>query len=693
MSCASGTGQIMQLRINVPLKTPLHTSHDLVTHNVAPVEIDKALMEQQQFEDEGDDESTAENFNKMAREVDLSRRASSKVGGEFKVVLHEDEKIGGLPVYPPEYEKFAFCVNSSGLFDLGYKGIHSLGGMEDPMLSNLFSTIEVEHLIRIGSDNAPLFLRCGEQASNYVKPFKFLKFWTKHEFIKDVVRQNWHVDFICDPFLMFKSKLNNVKVALSQWSKVTYGDIFKKLAILKDIVKVKEMLFEEEPIIANRIALQHAQVESKKYLNIGEQYWKQKTGMTWRKLQLKRIQNGGWDRIDDQVQLDVVVVDFYQNHFTKEGDPTNFSLLGNVPSMVIVEQNMELCRYPTLEEIKGTVFELSGDSVRGPDGYTGTFYQDCWEIIGYNIHNMVLHFYGGATLPKSITHTKLVLLPKKPMVQTFSDLRPISLSNFIYKEIVTDKRLRAKPANVVIKLDMAKAYDRGSSSPQEGFSAVVLSMSLNKLFEDKSFVWFGMPKWFEPLNHLAYAENTIICASAHSDSLKKVMTILGSYERISGQLINKAKSSYYMHVKAVNSLFQEVGDAIGFARGEFPFTYLGCPIFYTRRRKDYYNDLIKKVKAKLHSWKGKLLSFGGKATLISSVLQSMPVHFLSVLDPPDNIIEYLHKMFARFFWSTKEEGRGWHWASWQKLCLPEEEGGLGFRSLHDISRALFSKLW
>lgn len=124
-----------------------------------------------------------------------------------------------------------------------------------------------------------------------------------------------------------------------------------------------------------------------------------------------------------------------------------------------------------------------------------------------------------------------------------------------------------------------------------------------------------------------------------------------------------------------------------------PFTYLGCSIFYSRRRKDYYDDLIKKVKAKLYSWKGKLLSFGGKTTLITSLLQSMPVHLLSVLNPSDNILEHLHKIFARFFWSTKEEGKSRHWSSWKNLCLPKEEGGLGFRSLHDVSRALFAKLW
>ncbi|XP_075091889.1 uncharacterized protein LOC142172035 [Nicotiana tabacum] len=369
-----------------------------------------------------------------------------------------------------------------------------------------------------------------------------------------------------------------------------------------------------------------------------------------KKLQLKRIKNGSGVWIEDQEQLATAAVDFYQKQFTNEGDTSEFCLLNNVPSMVTMDQNLELSRLPTIEEVRATVFDLSGESASDPDGFTGLFYQTPWDVIGVDIHNMVLHFYGGAALPKSITHTNLVLLPKKPRVETFSDLRPISLSNFINKvlsrvlhdrleiflpslitpnqsgfvkgrsisenilltqEIVTDIRLRGNPANVVIKLDMAKAYDR------------VLWRSLNKLFEDKSFVGFGMPKWSDPLNHLAYADDMIIFASAHPPSLSKIMA---------------------------------VGAITGFARG-------------------------------------KLLSCGGKTTLISSVLQSMPVHMLSVLDPPNSILGNLHKTFARFFWSTKEEGRSRHWASWQNLCLPKEEGGLGFRSLHDVSRALFAKLW
>lgn len=129
----------------------------------------------------------------------------------------------------------------------------------------------------------------------------------------------------------------------------------------------------------------------------------------------------------------------------------------------------------------------------------------------------------------------------------------------------------------------------------------MLSRSLNKLFEDKRLKGFGMPKWTDPLNHLAYADNTIIFASTNPYTLGKIVKVLTKYEQTSGQLINKYKSSYYMHGNVAESLCSSVGTITTFQKGEFPLTYLGYPIFNTRRRKAYYNNVIKKVKAKLQS--------------------------------------------------------------------------------------------
>nr|XP_016516053.1 PREDICTED: uncharacterized protein LOC107832701 [Nicotiana tabacum] len=217
------------------------------------------------------------------------------VGGDFNVILHEEEKTRGLLVHPPKYEDFAFCVNSCGLFEQGYKGSPFTG---------------------TGSDHTPLLMTCGEQTTNFVKTFRFLNFWTKHATFMDV-----------------------------------------------DIVMVKEMFFEEEPKTENRIVLQKAQSDLKKYLSIEEQYWKQKAGMTWfaegdrntiffhnhfngkrKKLQLNRIKSRSGVWIEDQEQLAITAVDFYQKQFTNEGDISDFSLLNNVPSMVTMERNLELSR-------------------------------------------------------------------------------------------------------------------------------------------------------------------------------------------------------------------------------------------------------------------------------------------------------------------------------------------------------------
>lgn len=110
-------------------------------------------------------------------------------------------------------------------------------------------------------------------------------------------------------------------------------------------------------------------------------------------------------------------------------------------------------------------------------------------------------FFCGNELPRFVTHTNLVLIPKKELPNSFHDLRPISLSNYINKvvsrvlherivvvlpkiispnqagfikgrsivenvllaqEIIRDINRRKKHINVVVKLNMAKAYDRMS---------------------------------------------------------------------------------------------------------------------------------------------------------------------------------------------------------------------------------------
>ncbi|KAM3220651.1 hypothetical protein P3L10_019919 [Capsicum annuum] len=170
------------------------------------------------------------------------------------------------------------------------------------------------------------------------------------------------------------------------------------------------------------------------------------------------------------------------------------------------------------------------------------------------------------------------------------------------------------------------------------------------------------------------------------------MEVLTEYEKEFGQKVNKEKSAVYMHHLAYPVVMERVQLVTRISRQEFPLTYLGCLIFYSKQNMSFYSDLIQKVLGRLQSWKGKLLSHGGRVVLISHVLQSMPIHLLSAVDPPDYVIKKLHKSFAQFFWSNSVGDRSRHWAKWLELCLPQDEGVLGFRSMFDVSKALFAKL-
>jgi len=94
-----------------------------------------------------------------------------------------------------------------------------------------------------------------------------------------------------------------------------------------------------------------------------------------------------------------------------------------VQKSVTDDDNCKLNAHPTKNEIKNVVFALNGDSASVPHGFTGHFYQQFWDTVSDDVVKVVDAFFSGATLPKSITHTNLVLLPKKEDIQSFSDLK------------------------------------------------------------------------------------------------------------------------------------------------------------------------------------------------------------------------------------------------------------------------------
>ena len=71
----------------------------------------------------------------------------------------------------------------------------------------------------------------------------------------------------------------------------------------------------------------------------------------------------------------------------------------------------------------------------GPDGMSGTFFKNYWNIVGDEVVKFVQEFFDKGRFVKTINHTFIVLTPKKSGADRFDAFLPISLCNFRYKII------------------------------------------------------------------------------------------------------------------------------------------------------------------------------------------------------------------------------------------------------------------
>ncbi|XP_059310080.1 uncharacterized protein LOC132061248 [Lycium ferocissimum] len=231
------------------------------------------------------------------------------VGGDFNVITEAAEKYGGLPVQFAEAEDFRHCIDSSKLVDLGFTGSMYTwwNGRSDEAcifkrldrclgnqaLQNTYPNLEVEHLIKQGSDHSPLLISLKQDSRPIKKSFRFLNFWVEHETFQEVVKNNWIANFSADPFFNFHNKLKKGV----QWFKD--GD--------------------------RNTNFFHAHVNGKR-----------------RRLQLKRIQDSGGVWLETKDDIAEEAIRFFTNQFQRGNIPTDFEMLKHIPRMISDEQKAEL---------------------------------------------------------------------------------------------------------------------------------------------------------------------------------------------------------------------------------------------------------------------------------------------------------------------------------------------------------------
>lgn len=128
-------------------------------------------------------------------------------------------------------------------------------------------------------------------------------------------------------------------------------------------------------------------------------------------------------------------------HFNKQlGTRNETELTLNWEEIEVEQYDLsDLKRDISEEEVKKVIMKMPGDKALGPDGFTGLFFKQCWNIIK---HDLLRVFHQMSQLRGSLFNllnsANVVLIPKKKKSMAVGDYRPISLLHSIAKIFFQD---------------------------------------------------------------------------------------------------------------------------------------------------------------------------------------------------------------------------------------------------------------
>nr|CAD1832750.1 unnamed protein product [Ananas comosus var. bracteatus] len=154
----------------------------------------------------------------------------------------------------------------------------------------------------------------------------------------------------------------------------------------------------------------------------------------------------------------------------------------------------------TLDEVKSAVFSSAPEKAPRPDHFPMLFYQRFWNILKLDLFDVFTRFYDGPLNLRDINLSWICPIPKKPIVATARDLRPISLIHGVAKIIskVLASRLQVVMAELINPFQTA--FVKGRNILDNFYTAHVLIHHLYSSKQKAALFKIDFERAFDHIN-------------------------------------------------------------------------------------------------------------------------------------------------------------------------------------------------